>query len=122
MNKFDVVVWKRDFCLSCVLQKYPGLNFTEKQNKCLNAIPEMDFDRALGAVKEYVLAKNKNEMDENEINNIFKYVMPKQFYVPRSDDCLVALMCDYRFDSEHGIAVVFADGKYKKVCTQDEVL
>ena len=33
-----------------------------------------------------------------------------------------ALMCNFRFDMEHGIAVIFENGAYKDVGPQDMVL
>ena len=44
-------------------------------------------------------------------------------YVVRArNDRSVAIMCDYRFDLEHGIAILFKNEKLEKVGTQDMVL
>ena len=122
MNKFDLQIWNREFSLYGVLQMYPGIEVTSKQIETLNSINGLNLDKSLEGVKEYIFKKNGNDLLETEIKNIFRYVMPKQFYIPRNPDGMLALMCNYRFDPEHGIAVIFIDGQFKKVCSQDEVL
>ena len=122
MNKFDLQIWNREFSLYGVLQMYPGIEVTSKQIETLNSINGLNLDKSLEGVQEYILEKNRNDLLETEIKNIFRYVMPKQFYIPRNPDGMLALMCNYRFDPEHGIAVIFIDGQFKRVCSQDEVL
>lgn len=122
MNKIEVKIWGRDFSIDAALQMYPGIEATSKQIETLNSICSIDFAHSLDDVKAYVATRNGAELNETGIRNIFKYVMPDHFYIPRRPDGLIALMCNYRFDLEHGIAVVFIDGQFKKVCSQDEVL
>ena len=60
---------------------------------------------------------------DNEIENIFRYVMPKSIFVPHSKSHqIAAILCNYKFDAEHGVAVVFENGHFKKIGTQDIVL
>ena len=122
MSKIEVKIWGRDFCIDAALQMYPGMEATSKQIETLKSICSIDFAHSLDDVKAYVTMKNGSDLVGMEINNIFKYVMPDHFYIPKRPDGLIALMCNYRFDLEHGIAVVFIDGQFKKVCSQDEVL
>ena len=57
------------------------------------------------------------------VDNIFKYVMPKNIYVPRNlKKRVVAIMCNYKFDTEHGIAVVFENEQFKEIGAQDIAL
>ena len=46
--------------------------------------------------------------------------MPESIFVKR--DGRVAIMCRYKFDSEHGIAVVFKDNKFEQIGMQDIIL
>ena len=80
------------------------------------------LDNALPKVKEYCL--NEDELkDKDSIDNIFKYVVPKTIFVPREDKKkTVDVLCDYYFDNEHGIAIVFENGRFKRITSQDEVL
>ena len=78
---------------------------------------------SLAAVKKYVQKTGADQLKDGGIENIFKYVMPKSIFVPHTKKHrIAAIMCNYKFDMEHGIAVVFESGKLKKVGTQDIVL
>ncbi|MCM1539584.1 MAG: hypothetical protein NC254_14450 [bacterium] len=56
------------------------------------------------------------------VDNIFKYVMPIKRYVLRTGkDRSIAILCDYKFDIEHGIAVVFKNEKFFRIGSQDIV-
>ena len=49
--------------------------------------------------------------------------MPKYLYIVRSEaKRVVSIMCNYRFDPENGIAVVFEDEKFSKIGKQDIIL
>ena len=49
--------------------------------------------------------------------------MPDKLYVGRnSKKRVVTLLCDYKFDLEHGIALMFEDEKLVKIATQDIIL
>ena len=80
------------------------------------------FDSAESEVEKYILKNGLKENGISEVDNIFKYVMPKSISVPKAKKRVVALMCNYKFDMEHGIAVIFEDEKFKKVGPQDLVL
>ena len=48
---------------------------------------------------------------------------PTDIYLPRTTEIRsAALFCDYRFDEEHGIAIVFENEKFIEIGTQDIVL
>ena len=80
------------------------------------------IDDVLPKIAEYCLKEDELK-DQKSIENIFKYVVPKTIFVPRDDKKkTVAVLCDYRFDEEHGIAIVFEKGKFKKITSQDEVI
>jgi hypothetical protein len=73
-------------------------------------------------MKAHCLKENGAEIGD-KIDNIFKYVIPRSLYIPRKQEKqTVAMLCDYKFDMEHGIAVVFENGQFKKVGSQDIVL
>ena len=49
--------------------------------------------------------------------------MPKSIYVPQvSGHKIVAIMCYYKLDMEHGLAIVFEDNKLKDIGEEDIVL
>ena len=73
------------------------------------------------AIEEYCLERDGDQI-EGPITNIFRYVIPTSIVVLRSDDARkAALMCNYRFDPEHGLAAVFENEKLTAVVPQDEL-
>ena len=48
--------------------------------------------------------------------------MPKSIYVPRAEKKIVAIICNYKFDIENGIAIVFENGTLKKIGPQEIIL
>ena len=49
--------------------------------------------------------------------------MPRYLFLPKVQKRrTVALMCDYRFDPEHGLALVFENEKLKEIGSQDLIL
>lgn len=81
------------------------------------------IDSSLEEVKNYCLSINKEEIGSDVIENIFKYVAPKYLFVPRDEKKqVVAIMCNYKFDTEGGIAIVFENGKFKTIGKQEIIL
>lgn len=81
------------------------------------------LDDALPALKEYCLVNDADAFGSEPIDNVFRYVIPKYLYVSRNSvKRVVALICDYRFDPEHGIAIVFENEALATIGTQDVIL
>ena len=118
----NVKIWDRDFDLKVMYDCYTGEKILDEQK---NALKIFSSDKKLiessrADVEKYCLSRNKDEIGDNKIDNIFKYVMPESIFVKR--DCRVVLMCRYKFDEEHGIAVIFKTGCLIGVESQDSVL
>ena len=123
MSKAVLHIWDREFELNVVYECYPGEEVKDNQRSAFENICGTEaFATSLDAVKAYV-QKTATTQIESTIDNIFKYVIPKSIYVPQSKKTeIVAIMCNYKFDTEHGMAVVFEDGKLKEVGSRDVVL
>lgn len=124
MSKEKIVIWGRELELEVKYDCYTGEDILESQKVALSAFLESDnsIDTSVVKVKKYCLEQNREEIGE-EITNIFKYVAPKYLYIARNTDKnVVAIMCNYKFDPENGIAVVFENEKYKMTGKQDIVL
>ena len=123
MNKCVLTIWGREFELNIVYERYPGEDLLDGQRIGVELLKTTDIaDTALDSVKEYVIKTSGGQVAA-PIENIFKYVMPKSIFVPHSKKAMrAAIMCNYKFDAEHGIAVVFEDGMFKQVGAQDVVL
>ena len=124
MNKtVKITLWGRDFDLSVIFQNFPGEEVTDNQREVLNSINSIDYTQALEELKKYIKKNNEDELGGDELTNIFRCVIPKSILIPREKDLRVfGIMCNYKFDMEHGLAIVFEDEKYKAVGPQDLIL
>ena len=124
MNKAKVDLWGRAFELFISYSCYPGEEVTDTQKKAVDVFCNntTNVDAMLEILKDYVEKTSDATIKSKEIDNIFKYVMPKSLFVPRSDNKIVAIICNYKFDTENGIAVVFEEGKFKEIGTHDIII
>lgn len=122
-SKIKTMIWGREVSLNVIFQNYPGEDIIPEQKETAESIPHVDFEEAKNAVEQYVMKQNIEDLSESKLNNIFSYIKPKCFLVPRLENKHVfAIMCEYRFDMEHGLAIVFEDGICKTVGPQDIIL
>ena len=123
MSKMNCKIWNRDFSLEIIFDIYKGESITEKQNEALEMF-QKNADVLLSdstEIGKYCLKHNKDDIPNNDVSNIFKYVIPQKIYVCRSNKRKVALLCAYKFDPEHGIAIVFENEKLITIDQQDVV-
>ena len=127
MSKIKMDVWGRTLDLDIVYDIYQGESILESQvnaYNCFMAKADRLFGLAEDEVKKYCLSINKEDIQESEITNIFKYVKPKAIYVARNTgkDRTVALLCAYKFNPDDGIAIVFMNEQLKKIGTENIIL
>lgn len=124
MNKEKINLWNREFELFISYSCYPGEEITDIQTIAAREFCEDTSIAltALDALKLYVERSSDMAVKASEIDNIFKYVMPKSIFVPRAEKKIVAIICNYKFDIENGIAVVFENGMLKEIGPQDIIL
>lgn len=126
MNKVNLKVnlWGRDFDLNGVMQCYPGEEPTQTQTEAWNKfISNANLsEETKKTVEKYVLKHGLSDTGVSEVDNIFKYVIPKSIIIPRSKRLVVAIMCNFKFDPEQGIAILFENGEFKEVGPQDIAL
>lgn len=118
-------IWGRDFNLPIVYDLYPGEAVTESQKTAVKRLLDHKdwIETSKKHIEKYCEEEVSRDSENQKKDNIFSYVKPKSVYIPRDrDDSLAALMCNYRYDQEHGLAVVFSkDGKIT-VGIQDIIL
>lgn len=125
MNKYKLSIWGRNFELPLLYECYPDEEVIESQREAFAMFEANSAAVAasLEHVKNYVETDEFARLNGDKIENIFKYVMPKEIFVPHTEKHRnVAIMCNYKFDIEHGIAVLFENGQFKKVGPQDIAL
>lgn len=125
MSKEKITIWNREFDMDVKYDCYSGEEVLQIQKDAIATFLKSgaSIDAALDQVKQYCLKNNSAEIGSDNIENIFKYVAPKYLYVARNrEKHVVAIMCNYKFDSENGIAVVFENEKFNKIGMQDIIL
>ncbi len=118
---YKTEIWGRQFELKLIYDCYAGEEVLPLQKEAFESFSKnaTAINESQKAVEKYCLTENKKDIGLDQIDNIFKYVMPESIFVKR--DGRIALMCRYKFD-EHGIAVVFKGGKCESVGMQDIIL
>ena len=123
MNKVPLQIWGREFELGVSYQNYPGEEITENQQRTLATVPSVDYDIAKPGVEEYIRKYFASELGNDSLDNIFRFVMPKSILISRMKNShIFAIMCNFKLDMEHGIAIIFENEKYKAVGPQDLIL
>ena len=124
-NKIKTTIWGRELELGITYDCYSGEEVTGSQREAVKAFvgAGVQIEKSLDDVKAYCISINRDEIGTATIENIFKYVAPKYLYVLRENNKhMIAIMCNYKFDQENGIAVVFENEKFLMVGKQDIIL
>jgi hypothetical protein len=120
-----IQIWGRKMEIEIRYESYPNDPVIAEQQIAAKMIldnPDI-FNDALDDVKTYCKENCNNMIQETAIENVFQYVLPEALYVEQNrEKRSVALMCNYKFDEEHGIAVVFENEHFVQVGPQDIIL
>ena len=123
MNKMKMKIWGREFTIDLIIQLFDYKEPSATQNAAWEEFQKQDpLKAALEPLKKYIISNEGKDCGINQIDNIFKYIIPRSIFIPRSGKKIVALICDYKLDSEHGIAIVFADNQLDRIGAQDIIL
>ncbi len=124
MNKVRTQIWGREFELPVIIKQFKGKEITDTQKEAVERLEQnLDiFNLAKDEVEKYIIDSGLKQKGINEIDNIFKYVIPKSISVPKSKKRVLALMCNFKFDMEHGLSIIFENEKLKEVGSQDLIL
>ena len=125
MRKENMTIWGREFELEIEFDCYPGETILPIQEEALTLFLNMkkEISDSEKVVKEYYIRHYSEELAEHSITNIFKYVMPKCIFIKRNPQKhIVALLCNDKFNIEHGMALVFEEKKLFQIGTEDIIL
>lgn len=125
MDTINKVIWGRNFELKINYDCYKNETILNSQIESVQLFIQdnVELESSLEYIKKFCLLNDGSNIKESSITNIFKYVMPKYLYVKRDEKKhIFALMCDYKFDIEHGIGIIFEEGKFINVVKQDYIL
>ena len=126
MNEVKMTIWGREFNLKVDFDVYGGEDVSASQSAALSEFVSnvSSVDATLPSVKAYCLKMNGGDIGATAIDNIFKYVIPQSIYIPKWPDGsrMIGLMCAYKFNREDGLAVVFKNGQFHEIGTQNIIL
>ena len=124
IKKVDMNIWGRDFDLKVEFDCYRGEKVTKSKEEALKKIiKNIDLiNKSKKMLEKYceksVYADNENQKKDN----VFSYIKPDYIFVKREDKPRVAIMCKYKYDMEHGLAIVFEESGNITIELQDEIL
>jgi hypothetical protein len=124
IKKVKLCIWDRDFELPIEYDCYTGEKVTKEQIDAIEKFSKNEkvIKMAKEVVEKYCL-KNVNADNENQKkDNIFSYIKPDYLFVKREPNPRVAIMCKYRYDQEHGLAVIVSSDEKITVGLQDIIL
>ncbi len=126
MSGIVMSTWGKEITLEVRFDLLDDERVTSRQAYALGAIFVSwgAVNAALDAVKSYCLGNDGNmlasECGTARIDDIFDVVEPYSLFVVRDDSKRsVALMCHYRLDPEHGLALLFENERLTKIGPED---
>ena len=125
MSMEKIIFDGHEFELEVYLECYPGETVLESQQTALKDLlkNQKGMDGTLAQLKKYVVNENKDQFPDGLQGDVFDYVAPRTLYVPHSEKShRSAILCDYTFDEEHGLAIIFKDGKFEQIGSQDLII
>lgn len=116
MNK-KIVIWDRTFNLPINFDCYDDEEILDLQ---LDAIKEFKLSKDSQEECKDALIKRIKRNGSIDVDNVFKYVRPIELYVQRNKKKkIVGIICAYKLDMEHGLALVFENNNFSKIGGQD---
>ena len=118
-------IWGREFSLPVEYDCYEGEEITEAQIQALKQFRTHTewIEQSKSVVVNYCKEQVMSDDENNKKDNIFSYIKPECLFVKRDkENPRIALMCKYRYDLEHGLAVVFSSDGEVAVGLQDIIL
>lgn len=118
-----MIIWGREFNIKVVFDVFIGEEVLPEQNDALEAFFKVANTLMSDTtdIEKYCLENNGKEIGDS-ISNIFKFVIPTSLLIKRDmNKHKVALFCNYKFDEEHGLAMIYENEKLVRIASQDDV-
>ena len=117
MNKQTLTIWNRQFDLDIVFDVFEGEEVTTQQQNALKTFVANAsiIDSCKSNVEQYCIKHSNGQI--SSVDNIFKYVIPKALFVVRNknEKRTVAIMFNFKFDMDHGLAIVFENESFSEI-------
>ena len=125
MDMAKITFGGHEFELEVYLECYSGETVLDSQQTALKDLlkNQKEMSEALVQLKKYLVNENKDQFPDGFQGGVFDYVAPRTIYVPHTEKYhRSAILCDYTFDEEHGLAIIFKDGKFEQIGSQDLII
>lgn len=125
IKELTVTIWERKIDLPIVYDSLSDNIVTDEQIEAIdNFAKHLEWiELSKSKVEDYCKEALYEDDDNEKKDNIFSYIKPERLYVKREKEYpRIALMCKYRYDPEHGLAVVFSHDGEVEVGIQDIIL
>lgn len=124
IDKLSVSIWGRDFELPVNYNCYEGETVTEEQIQLLNKFIEHSewIRKSKDIVENYCKQQVFDDEENQKKDNVFSYIKPMSVFVKHVKKPRIALICKYRYDEEHGLAIVFDKEGNVTVGSEDFIL
>ena len=124
-NETTLTIWGREFLLPVHYDCFEDESVTPAQERALRAFlsDTVQIENSKQQVELYCRDEVNNDDENTKKDNVFSYIKPDYLYVTREEPhSRVAIMCNYRYDLEHGLAVIFSQDNHVIVSEQDAIL
>ncbi len=125
IETLEIIIWDREFTLPVEYDCYEDETVTKGQIKALKSFVTHKewLTKAKKSTEDYCRKEVMADDENQKKGNIFSYIKPDYLFVKRdAANSRVALMCKYRYDMEHGLAIVFSSKGEITVGIQDIIL
>ena len=124
IDTIKTVIWGREFTLNVEYDCYEDEEVTDDQTKAVERFQKRKrmIEKAKTKVEAYCRQQVMEDEENEKKDNVFSYIKPDYLFVKREKYPRIALMCKYRYDPEHGLAVVFSSNGDIVVGMQDMIL
>ncbi len=125
IESLETTIWGRKFTLPVEYDCYEGEEVTKAQIQALKNFRSHTewIEKSRSIVEKYCREQVMSDEENTKKDNIFSYIKPECLFVKRDkENPRIAMMCKYRYDLEHGLAVVFSSDGEVTVGMQDIIL
>ena len=125
IESLETTIWGRKFTLPVEYDCYEGEEVTKAQIQALKHFRSHTewIEHSKTIVEDHCREQVMSDDENAKKDNIFSYIKPECLFVKRDkENPRIAMMCKYRYDLEHGLAVVFSSDGEVTVGMQDIIL
>ena len=125
IESLEVSIWGRSFELPVEYDCYEDEEVTKAQIQAIKRFKSHTewIEQSKSVVEDYCIKQVMSDDENAKKDNIFSYLKPECLFVKRDkENSRIAMICKYRYDLEHGLAVVFSSDGEVTVGIQDIIL